>query len=137
MPGYVTDILNGFALEFLARPHAKPFLLYLAHKAVHPDLTQNADGSVSDPTAGSFVPAERHKTLYANATVPRRPNHGKPPAGKPALERRSPTGRRSARPRGRATRRSAIGCACWRRSTRAWARCSEALGGERPARRTR
>ena len=88
--GYFTDILNGFALDFLARPHAKPFLMVLAHKAVHPDLTQNADGSVSDLNASTFVPAERHRALYANATVPHRPNHGKPPAGKPALERRFP-----------------------------------------------
>ena len=88
--GYFTDILNGFALDFLKRPHAKPFLLFLAHKAVHPDLTQNADGSVSDPNAEDFVPAERHRALYANAAVPHRPNHGKPPVGKPALERRFP-----------------------------------------------
>jgi N-acetylglucosamine-6-sulfatase len=88
--GYFTDILNGFALDFLARPHARPFLLFLAHKAVHPDLTQNADGSVSDLNASTFVSAERHRALYANATVPHRPNHGKPPAGKPALERRFP-----------------------------------------------
>jgi N-acetylglucosamine-6-sulfatase len=88
--GYFTDILNGFAVEFLQRPHSKPFLLYLAHKAVHPDLTQNADGSISDLNASSFVPAERHRALYANAAVPHRPNHGKPPAGKPALERRFP-----------------------------------------------
>jgi arylsulfatase A-like enzyme len=88
--GYFTDILNGFALDFLARPHAKPFLMFLAHKAMHPDLTQNADGSVSDLNASTFVPAERHRALYANATVPHRPNHGKPPAGKPALERRFP-----------------------------------------------
>jgi arylsulfatase A-like enzyme len=86
--GYFTDILNGFAVDFLKRPHAKPFLLFLAHKAVHPDLTQNADGSVSDPSAENFVPAERHHALYANAAVPHRPNHGKPPVGKPALERR-------------------------------------------------
>jgi N-acetylglucosamine-6-sulfatase len=88
--GYFTDILNGFAVDFLERPHAKPFLLFLAHKAVHPDLTQNADGSVSDPNAEDFVPAERHRALYATAAVPHRPNRGKPPAGKPALERRFP-----------------------------------------------
>ena len=86
--GYFTDILNGFAVDFLKRPHAKPFLLFLAHKAVHPDLTQNADGSVSDPNAEDFVPAERHRALYAGAAPPHRPNHGKPPVGKPALERR-------------------------------------------------
>jgi len=69
VPGYFTDILNGFALDFLARPHAKPFLMVLAHKAVHPDLTQNADGSVSDLNASTFVPAERHRALYVQAQI--------------------------------------------------------------------
>lgn len=86
--GYFTDILNRYALEFLGRPHAKPFLLYLAHKAVHPDLQQNADGSVSDPTASRFEPAPRHRELYAGAAIPHRPNHGRPPADKRALLRR-------------------------------------------------
>jgi arylsulfatase A-like enzyme len=85
VPGYFTDILNGLAVDFLKRPHAKPFLLFLAHKAVHPDLTQNADGSVSDLNANNFVPADRHRALYANVAVPHRPNHGRPPLGKPAL----------------------------------------------------
>ncbi len=86
--GYFTDILNGFAIEFLQAPHTGPFLLYVAHKAVHPDLTQNADGSVSDPDASEFVPAARHRRLYAGAAIPHRPNHGRAPAGKPALLRR-------------------------------------------------
>jgi len=51
-------------------------------------LTQYADGSVSDPNGGVFIPAERHKALYAGLAVPRRPNAAKPPAGKPALERK-------------------------------------------------
>jgi N-acetylglucosamine-6-sulfatase len=86
--GYFTDILNGFAVDFLKQEHAKPFLLYIAHKAVHPDLTQNADGSVSDPDADRFIPAERHRQLYAEAAIPHRPNYGRPPEGKPALLRR-------------------------------------------------
>jgi N-acetylglucosamine-6-sulfatase len=85
--GYFTDILNGFATGFLKKPRTKPFLLYVSHKAVHPDLTQNADGSLSDPSAGKFIPAERHKTLYAGATIPHRPNHGRAPTDKPALLR--------------------------------------------------
>src|SRR5262249_1610951 len=48
---------------------------------------QNADGSLSDPSAGKFVPAERHKQLYAGATIPHRSNYGKPAVGKPALLR--------------------------------------------------
>ena len=72
--GYVTDIFNDRAVAFLKRPRTKPFLLYIAHKAVHPDLIQFADGRLSDPSAGIFRPAERHRTLYAEQPVPRRPN---------------------------------------------------------------
>lgn len=86
--GYVTDLFNDFAVEFLERPREKPFLLYLAHKAVHPDLVQRADGSISDPNAGKFEPAERHKDLYAGMPVPRRPNHRDTLSGKPALTRK-------------------------------------------------
>ncbi len=85
--GYATDVFNERALAFLRRPHTKPFLLYLAHKAVHPNLTQRADGSISDPTAATFVPAERHKNLYADAPIPRRPNVKDTLEGKPALRR--------------------------------------------------
>ena len=87
IPGYFTDILNRFALDFLKRKHAKPYLLFVAHKAVHPDLVQNADGSLSDPSAGKFIPAERHRRLYAGAPIPHRANYGKAPDGKPALLR--------------------------------------------------
>jgi N-acetylglucosamine-6-sulfatase len=47
---YVTDELTDRALAWLARPHAKPFLLILSHKAVHAPL----------------VPAPRHLGRYAN-----------------------------------------------------------------------
>jgi N-acetylglucosamine-6-sulfatase len=85
--GYFTDILNEYALGFLKRKHTKPFVLYISHKAVHPDLIQYADGSVSDPSGGKFIPAERHKKLYADAQVPHRHNYAKPPEGKPSLLR--------------------------------------------------
>lgn len=85
--GYFTDLLNRFALDFLKQKHAKPYLLFIAHKAVHPDIIQNADGSVSDPTGGKFIPADRHKQLYAGATIPHRANYGRAAAGKPALLR--------------------------------------------------
>lgn len=87
IPGYFTDILNQFAVDFLKREHKRSFLLYISHKAVHPDLIQNADGSLSDPSAGKFIPAERHKKLYADAKIPHRKNYGKPPQDKPALLR--------------------------------------------------
>src|SRR5215831_18237027 len=85
--GYFSDILNGYALDFLKQKHNKQFVLYLSHKAVHPDLSQFADGSVSDPNGGKFIPAERHRNLFADAHVPHRPNYAKPPDGKPSLLR--------------------------------------------------
>jgi N-acetylglucosamine-6-sulfatase len=47
--GYITDLLDKYAVEFIRKPHEKPFVLYLAHKAVH----------------GPFTSADRHKGLYA------------------------------------------------------------------------
>jgi arylsulfatase A-like enzyme len=51
--GYITDELNGFALDWLKQQSGKqPFFLYLSHKAVHAD----------------FIPADRHKgTLSRDA----------------------------------------------------------------------
>jgi arylsulfatase A-like enzyme len=85
--GYITDILNGYAVEFIKRPHDKPFLLYLAHKAIHPEVTQNNDGSVNLSDAELFIPAERHRELYAGKPIPHRPNYKQAPEGKPALQR--------------------------------------------------
>jgi N-acetylglucosamine-6-sulfatase len=69
--GYITDLLSDYAVEFISRPHAKPFVLYLAHKAVH----------------GPFTPAERHKDLYAGDPIPQRPNVRDNLEGKPAVTR--------------------------------------------------
>lgn len=54
VPGYVSDILTDEAETFIAENAARPFLLYLAHKAVHDD----------------FIPAARHKDLYTSESVP-------------------------------------------------------------------
>ena len=86
--GYVTDLFNERAVAFLKQPHTKPFCLLLAHKCVHPDLEQRADGSISDPNAATFLPAGRHKTMYAGEKPPRRPNAFQPPIDKPALMRK-------------------------------------------------
>lgn len=52
--GYITDELNGFALDWLKQQTPdKPFFLYLSHKAVHAD----------------FIPAERHKTLGSRSDI--------------------------------------------------------------------
>jgi N-acetylglucosamine-6-sulfatase len=85
--GYITDILNGYAVDFIKRPRDKPFLLWLAHKAIHPEVTQNNDGSVNLADAERFIPAERHFRLYEGAKIPHRPNYKRPPEGKPALLR--------------------------------------------------
>jgi arylsulfatase A-like enzyme len=85
--GYVTDILTDRALGFLAQKRASPFMLMLSHKALHPNILQNADGSTVSIGEGGFIPAERHKKLYAGLAPPRRNNYGVPPHNKPALER--------------------------------------------------
>jgi arylsulfatase A-like enzyme len=69
--GYITDILNQYAVKFLKREHKKPFLLYLPHKAVH----------------GPFTPAERHKNLYADSTITSVQSLNDPLIGKPAVTR--------------------------------------------------
>ena len=69
--GYITDILNGYAVKFVNGDHTKPFLLYLPHKAVH----------------GPFTPAERHKNLYSDAVIKPVPSLTDSLAGKPAVTR--------------------------------------------------
>ena len=50
--GYLTDQLNDFALDWLeSRTREKPFMLFLAHKAVHAE----------------FYPAPRHEGRYTDA----------------------------------------------------------------------
>lgn len=85
--GYTTDILNNYAVEFIRRRHEKPFLVYLAHKAIHPEVTQNDDGSVDLSAAEHFIPAPRHENAFSGVEIPRRANYGRVPVGKPALLR--------------------------------------------------
>ena len=86
--GYITDLLTGYAVEFIKRRHDKPYLLYLAHKAIHPEVMQHDDGSVNLAEAERFIPAERHRSLFSGKKIPRRPSAMRPPSGKPALERK-------------------------------------------------
>jgi N-acetylglucosamine-6-sulfatase len=72
--GYITDIMNGLAVEFLEKKHSKPWSLFFAHKAVHPDAEQQADGTVSFGKDGGYIVAERHKNLYKDAIFPKKPN---------------------------------------------------------------
>lgn len=86
--GHTTDVLNAKAAEFVSRDRDRPFCLYLAHKALHPELVQRDDGSISDPGAARFLPARRHETLYDDAPIPRRRNTAADLSGKPALLRK-------------------------------------------------
>lgn len=86
--GYVTDILTDHSLQFIKKKRDKPFLLYLSHKALHPNILQRDDGSTVDIGKGGFVAADRHKNMYDSAVFARRPNNGVPPADKPALARK-------------------------------------------------
>jgi len=52
--GYVTDLLTNYALDWLGEDDARPFFLYLSHKAVHAE----------------FEPAERHAGRYADLDIP-------------------------------------------------------------------
>jgi N-acetylglucosamine-6-sulfatase len=69
--GYVTDILNDMAVEFVSRPHERPWSLFFAHKAVHPDAEQAADGTLA---IEGYVPAQRHADLYRDCVFPKKPN---------------------------------------------------------------
>ncbi len=86
--GYITDLLTGYATEFIKRKHDKPYLVYLAHKAIHPEVMQHDDGSVNLADAERFIPAERHQNLFIGKKIPRRPSAMRPPVGKPALQRK-------------------------------------------------
>ena len=65
--GYVTDILTNMSTAFIEKDRDEPFLLYLSHKALHPNVTQRDDGSSTAPPSGppGFVAAERHRGRYA------------------------------------------------------------------------
>jgi len=69
--GYITDLLNDLAVQFIEKPRAKPFALFFAHKAVHPDAVQAADGTLQ---VNGYRPAERHKDLYKGCVFPKYPN---------------------------------------------------------------
>jgi N-acetylglucosamine-6-sulfatase len=88
--GYVTDLLTDRALAFVRRRREGPFLLYLAHKAVHPDARQLDDGSIDLRYPSAYIPAPRHQGRYEQAIFPRRPNAVASPDDldrKPALRR--------------------------------------------------
>jgi N-acetylglucosamine-6-sulfatase len=69
--GYATDLLTDRAIAFATRPRSRPFMLFLAHKAVHPDVVQKDDGSIDMATDQGFIPADRHRGRYAGKVFPR------------------------------------------------------------------
>jgi N-acetylglucosamine-6-sulfatase len=72
--GYVTDLLNERTVAFIEKPRQQPFSLFLAHKAVHPDLFQAQDGTIDLTSLGGYIAAERHRDLYRDGYFPPRPN---------------------------------------------------------------
>jgi arylsulfatase A-like enzyme len=72
--GYITDLLNERAVAFVRRPRTKPFALFFAHKAVHPDILQRQDGRMDASHIGGYIAAERHRELYTGRVYPPRPN---------------------------------------------------------------
>ena len=73
--GYVTDIMNSMAVDWVKRKHRKPWSLWFAHKAVHPDAEQAADGTFK---MDGYRPAKRHENLYKGCIFPRKPNMQSP-----------------------------------------------------------
>ena len=125
VPGYVTDILNGFALRLpgAAAREAVPALPRAQGRAPRPDAERRRQrlrperGHLRPGRAAPGALRRRDRSPAARTT-------GSRLRASPRSSADFPTCRRSARPPGRATRRSAIGSACSRRSTRASAGCS-------------
>lgn len=92
-PGYVTDVLTDYVVDFMKEAPGTPFMVFLAHKALHPNVQQRDDGSVArlQGQRAGFIPAERHRGRYAQSAVPRRRNATATPHDKPALARRIDT----------------------------------------------
>jgi N-acetylglucosamine-6-sulfatase len=72
--GYVTDLLSDRAVEYVRRKRKRPFALFLAHKAVHPDVQQKQDGTIDLGTMAGYVLPDRHRDLYKGAVYPPRPS---------------------------------------------------------------
>ena len=72
--GYVTDIMNRMAVDWVSKKHSKPWSLFFAHKAVHPDAFQHPDGTLDIDKQGGYRVADRHKDLYKGCVFPKKPN---------------------------------------------------------------
>ena len=54
VPGYLTDLLTDYAVEWLNQPRSNPFCMYFGHKACHLPV----------------VPAQRHRKACADTPLP-------------------------------------------------------------------
>ena len=72
LSGYVTDLLNERAVAFVTRATQRPFALFLAHKAVHPDVQQKQDGTLDLATMGGYV-LRRASCATSTRAAPIRP----------------------------------------------------------------
>jgi arylsulfatase A-like enzyme len=88
MSGYITDLLSAEAVDLIRRKRDKPLVVYLAHKAVHPEVMQHDDGSVNLAHSELFIPATRHRGLYTGVKIPHRASYKRAPVGKLALQRK-------------------------------------------------
>ena len=88
VPGYTTDLLTDRAVAFIQREHEHPFLVYLAHKAVHPDIVQRNDGSLDPESDRGYIPPPRDEGRYKDKIFTRRETQAEVAAdleGKPAI----------------------------------------------------
>lgn len=71
--GYVTDLLTDRALAFIRaqRGSKRPYFLYFAHKAVHPDAIQRNDGSMDTAYGAHYIAAEKYRGRYSQEIFPR------------------------------------------------------------------
>ncbi|MFT3878218.1 MAG: sulfatase [Gemmatales bacterium] len=67
-PGYMDDIVTEKAIAWMKKPRTKPFCLFLFFKAPH----------------RQWVPATRHKDLYADKAIPKPSLWDHPGTGKPS-----------------------------------------------------
>ncbi|MDH5588825.1 MAG: sulfatase-like hydrolase/transferase [Gemmatimonadota bacterium] len=78
--GYMTDLLTDHAVSFIgAAPEDEPFLVFVAQKAVHPEILPDY--------VRTFPPAPGDEGLYGDAEPDHGPSWRAPTTGKPALSR--------------------------------------------------
>ena len=73
--GYVTDVLTDYTVDFMRRSRGKPFMVFLAHKALHPNVQQRDDGSVAQlqNQSGGFRPGRSPSRSLCNGRRPAPP----------------------------------------------------------------